>query len=101
MRRDGGNEFNIKSSRDQNSKDKFLESRILKFKSFETDDNDETSEPNKSKKRKIDFNINENNIICWHCGKEGYKSLVYSNKNKLVNLNARVFNVLIKNEETL
>ena len=62
MRRDSNSEFNTKSSRGQNSKGKFLESRVLKFKSFGANDNSETSKPNKPKKRKTDFNINENNI---------------------------------------
>ena len=91
----------MKSSRGQNSKGKSLESRVSKSKSFGTDDSGETSKPNKFKKRKTDFNINENNVIYWHCGKEEYKFLAYSNKNKSANLNAYIFNVLIKNEETL
>ena len=62
VRRDSDSEFNIKSSRDQNSKGKSLKSKISKFKSFKTNNSGETSEPNKLKKRKTDFNINENNI---------------------------------------
>ena len=91
----------MKSSGGQNSKSKSLESRVSKFKSFEINNSDKTLEPNKLKKRKIDFNINKNNIIYWYCEKEGYKSLAYSNKNKLINLNTRIFNVLIKNKKTL
>ena len=53
----------MKSSGGQNSKSKSLESRVSKFKSFEINNSDKTLEPNKLKKRKIDFNINKNNII--------------------------------------